>query len=376
MIERRSMSAPGENQSSRQNAILEFSSMLGGVHTIRDLAEAIYNALCPLVAFDWVNIGLILNPSRKSPLQIVSNQFEQSQAYWEYYSRELTAYDFFAQYVMSKPAGFAALKNEAFDPTNERHVWFDRTMRETWGVGDALAVVVIREEDLFAGFSVFRKADSPLFTEADLHVFAAIVPIMQTTIRLCLKQKEDELVVANAVQLLDSDESVYILFDSRLRLIHLPQAARELLDRFFPEEKSRRLPEFIQQWLESAVAPTQSLRFGEGPWVLATKGKDGRLVLTAGITPGPQGEATLLLGLKQEARSKPFAALKKYNLSDREIETLEYLPLGYTNRQIASAMGLKEITIKKHLQSIGEKLGANGRTEILYQAMRLVRESD
>lgn len=64
-----------------------------------------------------------------------------------------------------------------------------------------------------------------------------------------------------------------------------------------------------------------------------------------------------------------FGPLEKIGLSRREIEVLNYLPLGLTNNQIASALGIQEVTIKKHLHNIGEKLAAKGKTEILYQAL-------
>lgn len=69
-----------------------------------------------------------------------------------------------------------------------------------------------------------------------------------------------------------------------------------------------------------------------------------------------------------------FAALKTAGFSGKEIEVLSFLPLGYTNTQIGNALGVKEVTVKKHLRRAGERLGAQGKTEILYRALQLKRE--
>ncbi|MNJ08067.1 Serine/threonine-protein kinase PknK [compost metagenome] len=50
-------------------------------------------------------------------------------------------------------------------------------------------------------------------------------------------------------------------------------------------------------------------------------------------------------------------------LSNRELQVLRLLALGYRNREIAEKMFLSELTVKSHLRKINTKLGAGGRTE-------------
>ncbi|GAB4295638.1 MAG: hypothetical protein Kow0090_10590 [Myxococcota bacterium] len=71
-----------------------------------------------------------------------------------------------------------------------------------------------------------------------------------------------------------------------------------------------------------------------------------------------------------ETTCEDFSCLEKNNFSKREVEVLGLLPLGYTNKQIASALGIKEVTVKKHLRNIANKLEAYGKTEILYKALQ------
>lgn len=64
-------------------------------------------------------------------------------------------------------------------------------------------------------------------------------------------------------------------------------------------------------------------------------------------------------------------------LSDREREVLVLVAEGRSNKQIAKALGIADGTVKVHVASIMEKLGAQGRSEAVAVAVRrgLVRLS-
>ncbi len=50
-------------------------------------------------------------------------------------------------------------------------------------------------------------------------------------------------------------------------------------------------------------------------------------------------------------------------LTDRERETLAMLATGATNAEIASALGIAEPTVKRHLANIYQKLGCTNRVQ-------------
>ncbi|MGZ5465760.1 MAG: helix-turn-helix domain-containing protein [Thermoanaerobaculia bacterium] len=58
-------------------------------------------------------------------------------------------------------------------------------------------------------------------------------------------------------------------------------------------------------------------------------------------------------------------------LTHRELEVMQELAAGRTNRDIASVLGITEHTVKFHVNSILEKLGAESRTEAVVRAARL-----
>jgi DNA-binding NarL/FixJ family response regulator len=56
--------------------------------------------------------------------------------------------------------------------------------------------------------------------------------------------------------------------------------------------------------------------------------------------------------------------------SPRELEVLESIAQGRTNRQVAVALGISEQTVKNHMSAILRKLSANDRTQAVVQAIR------
>lgn len=62
--------------------------------------------------------------------------------------------------------------------------------------------------------------------------------------------------------------------------------------------------------------------------------------------------------------------LKRENLSQREMEVLELLVKGRSNKEIADALGLTEAAVKFRLKGLFVKLGVRDRTEAVVSALR------
>ncbi len=58
-------------------------------------------------------------------------------------------------------------------------------------------------------------------------------------------------------------------------------------------------------------------------------------------------------------------------LTPREREVLQLVALGMANKQIAARLGVSESTVKFHVNSLLEKLGARSRTDAVVRATRL-----
>lgn len=63
-------------------------------------------------------------------------------------------------------------------------------------------------------------------------------------------------------------------------------------------------------------------------------------------------------------------AFIEVTLTQRELEVLKQLSYGLTNKEIASALGLRYDTIKEHVQHVLRKLSVNDRTQAAVWAVR------
>lgn len=52
-------------------------------------------------------------------------------------------------------------------------------------------------------------------------------------------------------------------------------------------------------------------------------------------------------------------------LTDREVETLQRMAAGWSNQEIAEALGIKERTVRQHQQNMQNKLGVEGRGRLV-----------
>ncbi len=86
----------------------------------------------------------------------------------------------------------------------------------------------------------------------------------------------------------------------------------------------------------------------------------------------PEQEATEPRRSEREAiPDDPNAQRSRHALTPREIEVIEALCEGATNRQIAHALHISLSTIKNHLERINQKLGVSDRTQAAVRAIEL-----
>jgi len=124
--------------------------------------------------------------------------------------------------------------------------------------------------------------------------------------------------------------------------------------------------------LDAPVLPLISALRGLGwtRFVLLTPRDDAyavRAALGAGIrgytvvTPETPGSAR---STRRPRRGSPD------ELSDREVEVLELVADGRSNKEIGEELGLSALTVKSHLARIARKLGTGDRAELVARAMR------
>lgn len=103
--------------------------------------------------------------------------------------------------------------------------------------------------------------------------------------------------------------------------------------------------------------------------VLVTRLDQVRTALDCGVRSAimPQ-QRTTTLGLVAALPSDQDQSHRL--LSEREVQVLQHVADGFSNKEIASALTLSALTVKSHLARIGRKMGSGDRAELVALGMR------
>ncbi|MBI2964565.1 MAG: response regulator transcription factor [Deltaproteobacteria bacterium] len=122
---------------------------------------------------------------------------------------------------------------------------------------------------------------------------------------------------------------------------------------------------------ENPAYVNAAIRAGASGYVLKSVGRDELLRAIRAVSAGGQflhAEVTgpLLRRAALEAKLRPGGG----GLTVRDVQVLECLADGKSNKEIAHALGISDETVKSHLKRLFEKLGVSDRTEAVAIALR------
>ena len=133
------------------------------------------------------------------------------------------------------------------------------------------------------------------------------------------------------------------------------------------------IPILREQYPDTKILILSSFEMDEEIWRALDKGAQGFVSKSA--TPDElyraidcvhAGKRYLPAALQQRLRHRD----KRDQLSAREIEIMQAVATGDTNRQIAKNLAISEFTVRNHVNSALSKLDARGRTEAAIKALK------
>ena len=115
----------------------------------------------------------------------------------------------------------------------------------------------------------------------------------------------------------------------------------------------------------------EAVRAGAKGYVLKARDAD-HLIQTIRLVAGGKMviDPQLVVALADELTQAKERDRKADTLTPREVEVLQLLAFGHTNRDIADQLFISPDTVKTHLEHIFEKLGASDRTAAVAEALR------
>jgi DNA-binding NarL/FixJ family response regulator len=115
----------------------------------------------------------------------------------------------------------------------------------------------------------------------------------------------------------------------------------------------------------------EAVRAGARGYVLKTRDAEHLLQAVRLVAEGNMViDPDLVVTLAEELSTAKEQGRSSETLTERELEILQLLAFGYTNRDIGGRLFISPDTVKTHLEHIYQKLGASDRTAAVAEAMR------
>ncbi|MFO0773239.1 MAG: LuxR C-terminal-related transcriptional regulator [Nitrospiraceae bacterium] len=179
-----------------------------------------------------------------------------------------------------------------------------------------------------------------------------------------------------------------VVLSSSLQLLHMNRQASELCKKInhaehaqveSPKQAHGVLPTAVTE-LSSEIIKALTVRTEAKDWeqfeVKRLAGSQEQPILLRGFgLPDRNGlnNARLVITMEEVGRRQQFSAeqaKERFQLTNREQSVVEHLAKGWTNKEIANALGITEQTVKEHIKHIMRKTNSTTRTGILAQIFR------
>jgi len=221
--------------------------------------------------------------------------------------------------------------------------------------------------DWSSGLSLYRGKRAP-FSDGDRQVLESIVPALTHAVRNCRLFATTAQRARVLEDLVAREGLACIVFVQSGRELSRTGAATATLSRWFSsvEMGADHLPsalsDQVRRW---AAEPAHDVT----PSTWERKTPNGNLLVRPyWLTDG--GERYLVVILKESTDDPLPPPEWRGRLTEREHEVATRLIRGWDNRLIAHELGCAQETVKKHVASIFDKLGADRRGQLILRASR------
>ena len=224
-------------------------------------------------------------------------------------------------------------------------------------------VKLLQSEANLIGFALHRPQRN--FTERDRTVLNLLRPHLYQAHSNARKYQQLQQNLHQLQQSLDCLGVVTLDAHGRVKSIS-PQVSVWLETYFEKPTCSHQLPDVLRSWIEYRVnCLKHPHNLPQTCLPLRIQHAERELVIRLVIEPS--GDRYLLMF--EERDLCLLKSLEMLGLSDRETEVLYWMIQGRDNKAIASQLNIHPGTVRKHLESIYDKLDVQSRTEAIAQAL-------
>ena len=294
---------------------------------------------------------------------------------WNDKYREIHDFDIIRTTALSQPVGGTyCYRLPSPRKIKEQEVYLLEFAKRYTDTSHFLVIHTAKTRAYDSAIGIYRTGTKHRFTGAEQEILAYLGPVLVSFIETMMLYHHYDLQRVTIDELIASQQVATLIFNDRLRLLDYSVSSDQFIAWIQEQSAPGKPPAAISDWLQQEIAPAGRLIFGKGPWRRRFRVCDIECEAKAIVVETGLHRLVLMIFLTPHSRCLNFAGLSSAGLTMREIEALSYLPLGYSNRQIASAMAIEEVTVKKHLRNCASKLEAAGRTETLFRAIERLRD--
>ena len=178
-----------------------------------------------------------------------------------------------------------------------------------------------------------------------------------------------------------------VVLSSSMQLLHMNRQAAELSTQINKAENGKEYKKIAHGVLPAAltelcaeILKVLQVRTEAKDWeqfeVKRLAGNPARPILLRGFGLPERGgiqQSRIVITMEEVGRRQHAGteqAKERFQLTDREQSVIEHLAKGWTNKEIANALGITEQTVKEHIKHIMQKTKSTTRTGILAQVFR------
>ncbi len=259
---------------------------------------------------------------------------------------------------------------------------------EPQGLDDGMAFMVSRDAGAVGHIGMGRHRSKGFVTQDDIDNALLFIPHVQRSVAISRLMDIRAMTATTLEAVLDRVTAAIVLVDADLRIVHANRAAEALFAVAGPiQSVGGRLQVRAGAAMAALVEAVAQAQRNESAMADRAFGipirKDHAVASVLHVLPLHQGEARAGLAPRAVAAvfvapatpSHPlnphgtFAAL--FGLTGGEVAILEHVLAGRSNIETAELLGVRESTVKTHLQHIFAKTGAHRQSELVALAASL-----
>jgi DNA-binding CsgD family transcriptional regulator len=348
------------------DAMAELHASIPEISDYREFPLLLESVTSKLFPIDWLAIFVFgqgnMNYNIVTKPSMVIDWHEK---YVEFFNLDRIRID-----TMNLPVGGTYIYQRDDATIIEEEVYLLENIKKYLDASHFLTLHTAKTANFDSALGIYRSDERHPYSAQDQQFLHYLSPILVSFIHTMMLYSEFDLKRVSIDKLADSQKALTMSFNDRLDPVDIPNETERFINRYFPSTGKRSIPDPIDNWIRQQIAPKGCLEPNSGPWFINICLSEMDLHCKAYTVVTDLKQLVLFVMLIPHNRPMDFSILLSEGLTKREVEAVSYLPLGYSNKQIAMAMDIEEVTVKKHLKNSAQKLDALGKTDTLYKALQ------